>query len=202
MTKREFFDALTARMKSLPKEEQNRVIRYYNEVLEDYMEDGMSEEEAVAQLEDVDVIAKRILLDYAVETHSKPPVEAKPAYNAVKYEKQNKALILVLALITIPIWGSVLISLLSAVFSIAVSLFCIPVSLGASAIGCIIMTPVLIFTGQVGKGFLVFGAALICTALTLVSIPLIILLLKLCYKFVRWMLGRAKAVFSKRKAAM
>lgn len=202
MTKREFFDALTSRMKSLPKEEQNRVIRYYNEVLEDCMEDGMSEAEAVAQIEDVDTIAKRILLEYAMESHRKAPVEANPVYKAEQYKKQGNVLMVVLALITIPFWGAVLISLLGAVFAIAVALFCIPVSLGSAAIGCIIMTPVLIFTGQVGKGFLVLGAGLICAALTLVSIPLILLLLKLCYRFVCWMFGRVKAVFSSRKAAM
>ena len=45
----------------LPKEELNRSITYYNEIIEDYIEDGMSEAQAVAQLEPVDVIASRIL---------------------------------------------------------------------------------------------------------------------------------------------
>lgn len=202
MTKREFFDALTSRMKSLPKEEQNRVIRYYNEVLEDYMEDGMSEEEAVAQIEDVDTIAKRILLEYAMESHNKTPVEADPVYKAEQYKKQGNVLMVTLALILIPLWGSLLIAALSGVFALAVSLFCVPISIGAAAIGCIIMTPVLIFSGQVGKGFLVLGAGLICVALTLISIPLVIWLIKLSYKLVRWMLQKVKAVFSSRKAAM
>ncbi len=199
MTKREFFDALTARMKSLPKEEQNRVIRYYNEVLEDYMEDGMTESEAVAQLEDVDTIAKRILLEYAMESHNKAPVEANPVYKAEKYKKQGNVLMVVLALITIPFWGSILVSLLGAVFAIAAALFCIPISLGAAAIGCMAMTPVLIFTGQVGKGFFVLAAGLICVALTMISIPIVIWLMKLSYKLVRWMFRLVKTWFSGRK---
>lgn len=61
MTKRQFFDALSERLRALPKEELNRTITYYNEIIEDYIEDGMSEAQVVAQLEPVDVIASRIL---------------------------------------------------------------------------------------------------------------------------------------------
>lgn len=61
MTRAEFLTQLDHRLSVLSKEEADEYLDYYAEMLADRMEDGMSEEDAVASLESVDTIAARIL---------------------------------------------------------------------------------------------------------------------------------------------
>lgn len=61
MTRVEFLTQLDHKLSALSKEEADEYLAYYAEMLADRMEDGMSEEDAVASLESVDTIAARIL---------------------------------------------------------------------------------------------------------------------------------------------
>lgn len=61
MTRVEFLTELDQRLSTLSKEQADEYLVYYAEMLADRMEDGMSEEEAVASLESAAVIANRIL---------------------------------------------------------------------------------------------------------------------------------------------
>lgn len=61
MKKVEFLVKLREALEALPSEEQIRSVAFYEEVLDDRIEDGMDEEEAVAALGTVEDIARRIL---------------------------------------------------------------------------------------------------------------------------------------------
>ena len=61
MTRVEFLTELDHRLSTLTKEQADEYLAYYAEMMADRMEDGMSEEEAVASLESPSVIAGRIL---------------------------------------------------------------------------------------------------------------------------------------------
>lgn len=61
MTRVEFLTELDHRLSTLTKEQADEYLAYYAEMMADRMEDGMSEEEAVASLESPSVIASRIL---------------------------------------------------------------------------------------------------------------------------------------------
>lgn len=61
MTRVEYLTELDRRLSSLTKEQADEYLAYYAEMMADRMEDGMSEEEAVASLESPSVIASRIL---------------------------------------------------------------------------------------------------------------------------------------------
>ena len=63
MTRGEFLNSLYHRLGSLDREQAEQHLTYYAEMLMDRMEEGMSEEEAVASMEDVETIASRILQD-------------------------------------------------------------------------------------------------------------------------------------------
>ena len=51
MTKQLFLNELSAALHGLPREERYRTLSYYDELIDDRMEDGQSEEEAVESLE-------------------------------------------------------------------------------------------------------------------------------------------------------
>ena len=61
MTRIEFLTELDRRLEVLPREEADRHLSYYAEILADRTEDGMTDEEAVASLESLDTITNRIL---------------------------------------------------------------------------------------------------------------------------------------------
>lgn len=61
MTQREFLDALDRRLAGIPEAEREASKEFYAESIADRMEDGVSEEEAVAAVGSVDEIADRIL---------------------------------------------------------------------------------------------------------------------------------------------
>lgn len=60
MTKEEFINELRNKLVGLPKEELENRLNYYEEMIEDRMDEGKTEEEAVAEIGNVDDIAKQI----------------------------------------------------------------------------------------------------------------------------------------------
>lgn len=84
MTRAQFLNDLYRRLGSLSKEQAEQHLTYYAEMLMDRMEEGMSEEEAVASMEPVEEIARRILREEGA-----PPVYTEPAYTAQRPEEQT-----------------------------------------------------------------------------------------------------------------
>ena len=63
MKKNEFLSALRASLTGIPAEDAERALDYYSEMIDDCMEDGMSEDEAVEQLGSVEQAAASIMPD-------------------------------------------------------------------------------------------------------------------------------------------
>lgn len=80
MTRVQFLNELYRRLGGMSKEAAEQHLTYYAEMLADRMEEGMSEEEAVASMEDVDTIASRILQegDEQAESGAVPPAYPDP----------------------------------------------------------------------------------------------------------------------------
>lgn len=79
MTRAQFLNELYRRLGSMSREQAEQHLTYYAEMLMDRMEEGMSEEEAVASMEDVDTIARRIL-----QEEGQPPAAPGPAPRAAQ----------------------------------------------------------------------------------------------------------------------
>lgn len=63
MNKQEFISLLEKRLFQLPQVEKEHLLNYYNETIEDRMEDGMSEAEAVASLDSIETIVKQVFAE-------------------------------------------------------------------------------------------------------------------------------------------
>lgn len=118
MTKNEFLSSLGTRIQALPKEEFDRTIAYYEEIIEDRVEEGMTEEEAVASMESLDTIVHRIMTETPLKTFVKGKVESK---------KKMETWQIVLLAVTSPIWIPLVIAFLSTMFGLFMG-----------AIGCVI----------------------------------------------------------------
>ena len=87
MDKNTFLLQLQKQLKGLPEEEVQQTVEYYREMLEDRIEEGLSEEEAVKEIGTVEEIAQ--------------PLLPKPTRNRTAWE-------LVLLVLGFPVWFSVL----------------------------------------------------------------------------------------------
>lgn len=128
MTKITFLMALHDRLSALPKEDVEERLRFLSEMIEDRMEEGLSEEEAVAAVGTPEEIAAHILAEYspaATENVEDPP---KPQ------RKTGEILLLVLGA---PLWIPLLIAAFAVIFSLYVSLWSVIVSLWAAAVSLV-----------------------------------------------------------------
>lgn len=165
MTKVELTLALTKKLDGLPWEEVERSMEYYNEMIDDRMEDGMSEEEAIAALGSVDEIAQQILSNIPLSKL----VRAK-----IKPKRTIKAWEIVLLILGFPLWFPLLISIAAVVFSIYVTIWSIVITLyvvnlvfALSALAALPLSILLICIGNPLFALLALGTALIMVGLTI-----------------------------------
>ena len=122
MTKTEFILALSDKLSSLPRRDIKERLTFYTEMINDRMEEGLSEEEAVRQVGNIDDIAAEIQSETSVM--APPPEKEKP-------KKPRKAWATVLLILGSPLWFSLLIAAFAVIFSIYVSAWAVIISLGA-----------------------------------------------------------------------
>lgn len=121
MTKREFLDELAAKLKHLPEQEREERVAFCGEMIDDRMEEGLSEAEAVdAICRDGEFDA---LAEGAVSAEEAEPEEAAPS------PKKRKGWETVLIIGGMPLWLSLLVAAFSVVVSLYASLWAVIVSL-------------------------------------------------------------------------
>ncbi len=186
MNQCDFICELNRRLSGLPEEDINKSIDYYCELIDDYIEDGKSEEEAVAALGDIDDIVNQIYTD----TPLSKIVKAK-----VKPNRALRAWEIILLVLGSPIWLSIMIAVLAVVFSVYIVLWSVVISL-YSVVLSVAVTSLVLFIGilvSVLKGL--FLNAVIFLALTLVLAGLTILLFVGTNYFAKAMIIVSKLIF-------
>ena len=63
MTKQEYLSAIRGKIRKMPADDINKFMDYYSEMIDDRMEDGLSEEDAVADMDAPDDVVDQILAD-------------------------------------------------------------------------------------------------------------------------------------------
>ena len=165
MNKQEFLARLRSGLTGLPQEDIEERIGFYSESIDDRMEEGLSEEEAVAQVGTVEEVISQII----EETPLTKLVKEK-----VKPKRSLRAWEIVLLILGSPIWLSLLIAAVAVFFSIyitlwslLISLWAVELSIALSAVGGIVLAVVLFAQGQTPAGLAMFGAGLLCAGLTI-----------------------------------
>ena len=101
MNKQEYLSAIRARIPKMPTEDMNRFIAYYSEMIDDRMEDGMTEEEAVASMDAPDEAVDQILADTPLAKIVKHKI--KPTHHLHVWE-------IVLIVLGSPVWVPLLLT--------------------------------------------------------------------------------------------
>lgn len=165
MSKQEFFDALCSKLGGLPAEDVSERIAFYGEMIDDRIEEGLTEEEAVAEVGCVDDIATQIIAEIS---------PAKMAKDKTKPKKRLGVGTIVLLALGSPIWLSLLIaafavvlSLYASVWAVIVSLWAVFASLAASFVGCVAASCLFIVRGSVASGLATLAAGFVCAGLAI-----------------------------------
>ncbi len=171
MNKKEFVKSLRAKIKGLPEKEIEERINFYIEIIDDKIEEGLTEEQAVLEIGPIDEIAKQIIAD-------SPNVSSKR-----KKEKRLKPIEITLLILGSPIWialmacaFAIVVALVAVVFSVCVAMWSVIVSLwavfgslGVSGFAVIIVGVVHICCGKIFAGLFMVGSSLVCCGLCILS---------------------------------
>ena len=120
MNKQEFISRLRGGLKTLPKNEIDERITFYSEMIDDRIEEGFSEADAVASIGNVDTIISQIISEAA-------PVKKEKTASKRKMKTWEIALIA----LGFPVWFSLLAAAFAVVISLYVSLWSVIISFWA-----------------------------------------------------------------------
>ncbi len=158
MTKSEFVSLLKDGLSVLPKKDVEERLTFYSEMIDDRMDDGISEEDAVAEIGPVAEIVGQILEEYPHKQKRKLGV----------WE-------IVLLVLGFPLWFplliaafSVIVSFFAVLWSIVICVWSVEVALWGSALGCFVGgVLVMSLQGNIVTGIVLLGFGFICTGLSI-----------------------------------
>lgn len=170
MKKEQFLWELRKRLADLPYSDRKKSLDYYSEMIDDRIEDGLSEEAAVKRIGSPALIAEQILKDTPITTLARGRMRG-----------SRSALATTLIIIGSPIWialfaalfsvfiavFAVLISLVAVCFSLILSLWAAEAGFAVGGVAGLIGFPISLMTGDFIFSLFLIGAALILCALTI-----------------------------------
>ena len=168
MTKDEFIDQLRKNLSGLPKEEIDDRISFYEEMIDDKIQDGYKEEDVIADLGSPDKVAREIIGDVPLRKIIKERVTPK---------RSLKAWEIVLIILGFPIWFPLVLAILIiflsgfiVIWSLMLSIVVVDISFvtaGGGAIGVGFMT---FFNNSKSFGVFEFGIGIFSIGLGLLLV--------------------------------
>lgn len=128
MSKEEYLNGLKEKLAENNIPGIDAMIDFYDEAISDRMEDGMSEDDAVAAMEDTDSIVKAAKLDRPIAALMADKV--KESHKEAS-ENGHGTLFVILAVVGFPIWFPLLVAFFAIIFSLYISMWAVVVSIYA-----------------------------------------------------------------------
>ncbi|HAE52598.1 MAG TPA: hypothetical protein DCG30_05015 [Ruminococcus sp.] len=129
MNKENFLNGLREKLSGLPQEDIEERIAFYNEMINDRMEDGLSEEEAIEAIGSVDSVVEQIMSEIPLSTLVKKKVTPK---------RKLKAWEILLLILGAPVWiplvisvGAVMFSVYAVVWALVICLYAVDITSAA-----------------------------------------------------------------------
>ncbi len=199
MNRFDFLYELRQGLKDFSEEEIMEHIVFYREMIEDRMEDGISEEDALAEIGTPQEVVAQILAETPLPTLIK---------TKLKKERSLKGWEIVLIILGSPIWLSlliaafaVLISVIAAVFAIIVALYTAPIALGASSVATLCLIIPMIISYNIPGSVACLGLSLFCAGASILMFFGINLISKLIIKLFKKIINTIKSRLIRKEAA-
>ena len=193
MNKEKFLDALRRRLSGLPQEDIDERIAFYEEMIDDRMDEGVSEEEAVSRIGSVEEIARQIMSEIPLQKLVKEKISPK---------RSLKAWGIILLLLGSPVWIpliiaaiAVLLALYVVMWAVVICFYAVDVSFVAGTLACIVGLFVSLMVGNLAVALFSLGAGLALAGLTILMFFVCIGITKAVIKLTGWMLLRIKISF-------
>lgn len=165
MSKKDFLEQLRKRLSGLPQEDVEERLVFYSEMIDDRMEEGLTEEEAVAAAGNIDDIVAGIVADIPL---------TKLAKERIKPKREMRAWEIVLLVLGSPLWISLLIVVFVLVLSVyivlwagVIVLWAVFIALGAGSVCGIVSSVGLVICGNATQGLVILGAGFVCLGLAI-----------------------------------
>ena len=159
MTKNEFLSKLDSNLTGLPRADIEERLAFFSEMIDDSVDEGMTEDEAVARIGSVDKVIEQILADTPLSKLVKEKI--RPKRRLATWE-------IVLLAAGSPLWlvlaAAALVILLSVyivIWSVIVSLWSVFASFAACAAAFVAVAPGLFIAGRALDGTLLISASLV-----------------------------------------
>jgi len=198
MNRQEFMRRLEQLLEGIPEEEKREAIAYYTSYFEDAGEEN--EEKIIRELESPEKVAATIRADFPGCNNSETASSGNQQnyngasqnmgqqnYNGTIQKEDNTTrniLLIILLVITSPIWGSILVAIGGTLLGITGGLFGIAVGcvIGGIAVAGVAIT--ILVTGTISLGLISMAAGLLMLAIGLCAAGLLVLV---CGKFLPWL---------------
>lgn len=165
MRKEDFLAQLRKGLSGLPKNDLEERLTFYSEMIDDRMEEGLTEADAVSEIGTVDEVVSQIAAEIPLSRLVKERIRPKRTLRAWE---------IVLLALGSPIWLpllfaaiAVIISIYVVIWSVLVSLWAIEASLVGCSFGGVISAMISFFHGNGIAGIAMFGAGIFCAGLSI-----------------------------------
>ena len=164
MNKQEFLKELRKGLSGLPQNDIEDRLSFYGEMIEDQIEEGLREEEAVSKIGSIEEIVKAVIAETPF---------VKIAKERIKPNRKLGAWEIVLLVLGSPIWISLGVAAVAVVFSLYVALWAVIISFWAvfaALVGCsfggIISGIIFALGGTLFAGIAMIGSGIVCLGLS------------------------------------
>jgi len=203
MTKSEFLAALENGLAALPREDREKSLDYYSEMIDDRIEEGMSEQEAVEAVGSAEELAAGIVAEAAPP---EPEAAPEPAQTAEPEQRRRMgAWTIVLLILGSPVWLPLLLAgaaVVAAVYvvmwAVVISLYALTLSFAAGALSGVLVGIVHLVSGKAAQALTLIGLGLACAGFAILAFHLSNLtargVLAVGKRIARWIGGKGKSL--------
>ena len=165
MNKQEFLAQLRKGLSGLPQDDIEERLTFYSEIIDDRIEEGLSEDAAVSAVGTTNEIVAQVIAETPL---------AKIAKERIKPKRRLKAWEIVLLVLGSPVWLSlgiaavaVIISLYISLWSVIISLWAVFGSLIGSSFGSMLAGTLFACNDNVLTGIAMLGAGSVCAGFSI-----------------------------------
>lgn len=172
MNREEYLAELRSKLSGLPMDDLEERLAFYDEMIIEYMENGMTEEEAVAELGSVEKNVAQVM--------SEIPLSRIVQGQTEKPKRSVRAGVIILTILSFPVWFPLLVALFCVIFSLylvlwvlAISLYLVDFSLVLGVLAAVISIAAYGMAGNLAGMEFMAGAGITCAGV-------VILLFQIC----------------------
>ena len=165
MNKEQFLDELRRELSGLPQEDIEERITFYEEMIADRMDEGMSEKEAVSGIGSVEEIARQIMSEIPLTKLVKEKVRPK---------RSLKAWEIVLLVLGSPVWiplaiavVAVLLSVYAVLWAVVICVYAVDFSFAAGTLAGVVGVFAYLKAGNPVGALFSLGTGIVCAGLAI-----------------------------------